>query len=221
MQICSVNIGRTRMISHDGKRMSTGIFKCPVAGPCRVEAQGLMGDEVGDLIVHGGLNKAVYAYAVEHYAHWASVLEREDLVPGQFGENLTVEGMLEADVCIGDRYRMGTAILEVTQPRVPCVKLGIRMGLPGFPAQFMASGRLGFYLRVLEPGSVSTGDPIECLERPEEGISIQALFDISRGEGADSDLPKRALLLPNLGKSWRRRLRRQLSGPQKPENDSG
>ena len=138
-----------------------------------VGATNLDGDGQADLTVHGGVDKAVYAYPLEHYAHWTAALGRDDLAPGRFGENLTTEGLLEDDVLVGDVLRVGSALLEVSQPRVPCFKLAARMGDPAFARPFLRSGRVGFYLRVLEQGELGAGDAIVRERRGEGGLSIR------------------------------------------------
>jgi MOSC domain-containing protein YiiM len=137
---------------------------------------GLEGDDQADRLVHGGIDKAIYAYPIEHYEFWAQKLKRSDLQMGQFGENLIVEGMTEDDVHIGDVFRVGSAILKVTQPRMPCFKLGLKMASLTFPQHFLESGRVGYYLRVLQEGDVGTGDGIECLSRDVEQITIRQVM---------------------------------------------
>jgi MOSC domain-containing protein YiiM len=160
-RVRSVNVGTPRPLLTPAKgEVLSGIVKTPVAGPRRIAFHNIEGDRQADLRVHGGERKAVYAYPYEHYARWAEELARTDIAPGQFGENLTTEGLLETTVRIGDRLRVGTALLEVTQPRSPCFKLAARMGLPAFPRLFLKSGRSGWYLRVIEEGNVEAGDPI-------------------------------------------------------------
>jgi MOSC domain-containing protein YiiM len=149
-------------VRYRGQLVSTAIFKEPVKGPVRVGLLGLEGDGQADLRVHGGVEKAVYAYPAEHYEAWSRELGRE-LMPGTFGENLTVTGLTEGVVRAGDRYRAGTAVLEVTQPRFPCFKLGIRMNDMLFLKRFLESGRSGFYLRVVEEGVVAAGDAFELV----------------------------------------------------------
>ena len=157
----SVNVGTPRPLLTPAKgEVLSGIVKTPVDGRRRVVAHNIEGDRQADLRVHGGETKAVYCYPHEHYARWAEELSRADLVPGQFGENLTTLGLLETQVRVGDRLRVGSALLEVTQPRSPCFKLAARMGLPEFPRLFLRSGRSGWYLRVVEEGDVGAGDVI-------------------------------------------------------------
>jgi MOSC domain-containing protein YiiM len=169
--VLSVNVGRPRSIRVGDRTVRTAIGKAPALRRVRVGRTNLEGDRQADLRVHGGPNKAVYAYDISGYAHWEEELGRE-LPHGQFGENLTVEGMPETTVRIDDVYRIGSALLQVSQPRPPCFKLALHMGRPGFPAAFLASGRTGFYLRVLEEGDVGAGDAIALVERDPRSLSV-------------------------------------------------
>lgn len=158
-RIVSVNVGRPQETEYRGRMIQTGIFKKPVSGPVRIGHLNLEGDEQADLRLHGGPDKAVYIYPAAHYALWSEELRRP-LPYGQFGENLTVEGVLESSVRVGDVFQAGTALLQVTQPRFPCYKLGIRMGDLRFIRRFLFSGRTGFYTRVLREGQVATGNAL-------------------------------------------------------------
>ena len=168
----SVNVGLPQPLATHKGDVQSGIIKTPVAGRVRAHRLGLAGDGQADLTVHGGPDKAVYAYSHDHYPLWARELGRADLGPGFFGENLTVDGMLESDVRIGDIYRIGSAVVQVTQPRSPCFKLTAHLGLPGFAKTFLASGRSGFYLRVLEEGDVGAGDAVELISSPPSGFTV-------------------------------------------------
>ena len=174
----SVNVGLPQPLATHKGDVQSGIIKMPVAGRVRVRRLGLDGDGQADLTVHGGPDKAVYAYSHDHYPHWEQALGRADLGPGSFGENLTVDGMLEGDVRIGDIYRIGSAVMQVTQPRSPCFKLAAHLGLPDFAKLFLASGRSGFYLRVLEEGDVGAGDAVELVSSPPTGLTV--LEDLRR-----------------------------------------
>ncbi len=160
--LVSVNVGRIRLVPYRGHQVRTGIYKTAVTGPVIVRTLNLDGDEQADLTVHGGVDKAVYLYPAEHYEAWQRELGRE-LDYGHFGENLTVTGLLEDQVHIGDQLAVGDALLEVTQPRVPCFKLGIKMSDQRFLRRFLASGRSGFYCRVLREGAVEAGQGIELM----------------------------------------------------------
>jgi MOSC domain-containing protein YiiM len=160
MRLVSVNVSLPRDFPWQGRLVRTGIVKEPVKGPVYLHRLHLDGDGVADPRYHGGPDKAVYAYSFEHYAYWAGVLGRHDMPFGQFGENFTVEGMLETDVRLGDVYSVGRARVMVTQPRTPCQKLGMKMGSLRFVKEFSASGRIGYYLRVVEEGYLEAGDAI-------------------------------------------------------------
>lgn len=170
--IVSVNVGLPREIEWRGERVRTGIWKLPVAGRVRVRKLNLDGDGQGDLDAHGGVAKAVYAYPSEHYPLWRAELDLEDLGWGSFGENLTTVGLSEEVLRIGDRLRIGTVELQITQPRFPCYKLGIRLGHPEVVRRFQNSIRTGFYLSVVREGELGAGDPIECVASSERGPTV-------------------------------------------------
>lgn len=170
----SVNVGPLRAVEWHGRTVETGIWKAPVAGRIAVRGVNVDGDEQADLRVHGGDDKAVYAYASEDYEWWSSALGRE-LEPGTFGENLTVSGFDPSDAVIGTQWRVGTALLQVTQPRLPCFKLGMRMGDSEFVDQFEAAARFGAYLRILQAGDVGAGDTVESEQPARDGITVREL----------------------------------------------
>jgi len=161
MKVVAVNISGRKPLTYRGQTVATGIFKTPVAGRIRVHRIGLEGDVQVDRRVHGGFKKAVYIYPHEHYAHWEKFLSRKDFAFGQFGENLTTLGLLEDEVRVGDQLRIGSAVLQVTQPREPCFKLMTKMNDFTFAKPFLTSGRTGFYLRVVEEGELGADDVIE------------------------------------------------------------
>ncbi len=175
MRVVSVNVSLARTVPWKGGTVSTGIYKEAVARRVPVRATGLEGDEQADRRAHGGPRKTVYGYPGEHYALWRRELGRTDLAWGAFGENLTTEGLLEAGVHVGDRYQVGSAVLEVTQPRFPCYKLGIRFGDEGILPRFLRSGRSGFYFSVAREGDVMAGDPIEVVSRAADRPTIKGL----------------------------------------------
>jgi MOSC domain-containing protein YiiM len=209
MRLVSVNVSLPRLVEFRGQAVSTSIFKEPVGRRVLVRRLSLEGDWQADLQSHGGLNKAVYAYPLEHYARWSEELGRDDLRPGQFGENLTLEGLTEETVRLGDVFRVGTALLRVTQPRYPCFKLGIKMGDPRFPRRFLASGRTGFYLRVFEEGEVGAGDTLELVEQP-DALTVRALWHLVLVDKGDVEGARRALRCPTLGREWREPLEERL-----------
>jgi len=202
VRIVSVNTGMPRDLTRGDRTVTSGIVKLPAAGRVVVGPVGLAGDGQADLSVHGGPDKAVYAYPAEHYPVWRAELGRDDLDPGRFGENLTVEGLLEEDLAIGDLLRSDDALFEVSQPRVPCFKLGMRMDDPGFLKPFLRSGRVGFYLRVIETGSVGAGDTLRR-EVPAEGsMTVREVAALLLDSAAADDLD-RASAITALPTGWR------------------
>src|SRR4051794_39122647 len=201
--LVSVNVGLPRDVEWRGRTVRTGIWKQPVDGPCFVGRTNLAGDGQGDLAGHGGEQRAVYVYQLDSYRYWGDHLGRDDLVHGQFGENFTVDGLGDDEVCIGDRYRIGTATFEVTQPRVTCYRLGIRLAQPRMPALLVAHGRPGFYLRVLDEGEVEAGDAVTKVASGPERMTVRtlnALFYVD--ERPDPDDLRRALRIPALSPGW-------------------
>ncbi len=194
--VVAVNIATVREVQWRGRRIRTAIWKVPVgARSVRVATLGLEGDQHADLRVHGGPDKAVYAYTVEDYAYWREV-EGLETEPGLFGENLTIRGIDLRAAEIGERWRVGTSVLEVSQPRLPCRTLGIRLRDPRFPRRFLAAARFGAYLRVIEPGELQAGDQIRLLERPGHGVTL-ALVAASRRDATLRPLVRRAPRLPD------------------------
>jgi MOSC domain-containing protein YiiM len=210
MRVLSVSVGRPREVPFEGRTARTSIFKAPVAGRVAVRTLSVDGDEQSDLSVHGGREKAVYAYPSEHYPRWRAELPGRDFPFGVFGENLTLEGLLEAEVRIGDRLRAGSAELVVTQPRVPCFKLGIRFSDPGMIQRFEESGRSGFYLSVAREGDVAAGDPVAWVERDPHGVTVAQVARLRVAKEPDRDLLRRASELPALPEGWRERFRNRL-----------
>jgi MOSC domain-containing protein YiiM len=179
----------------------SGMIKRPVSGPVVVRTLNLDGDGQADLSVHGGPDKAVYVMPVEHYPLWRAELGRDDLAPGWFGENLTIEGLGEDEARVGDVLRVGTAAFQVTQARIPCFKLAARMGDPGFARTFLRSGRTGWYVRVLREGVLAAGDPVEREDRP-GSLSVREVAALVGG-GASADALERAAALEGLSARWR------------------
>jgi MOSC domain-containing protein YiiM len=177
--LISVNVGRVQRVGYRGKEVRTGIYKTPVAGPAFVGRLNLEGDEQADLTVHGGLDKAVYVYPAEHYPAWTAELKR-DFGFGQFGENLTVSGLLEDAIRTGDLLQIETVVLQITDPRLPCFKLGIKMGDQRFLRRFLQSGRSGFYCRVIEEGSVEAGQAIRLISSDESSKTIAEMVRRAR-----------------------------------------
>ena len=169
-----------------------------------LRALNIDGDQQSDLNGHGGINKAAYAYSIENYRYWSDELKRDDFTPqSQFGENLTVDGMLDDEVCVGDTFRIGSAVVQVTQPRVPCFKLGIRMGIPDFQNQFAKSLRIGFYLRVIDEGEIGAGDTIEHVERDPVRMPVADMMRLLYYEPDNLEDARRALRIEALSPGWR------------------
>ncbi|MFY9688658.1 MAG: MOSC domain-containing protein [Candidatus Acidiferrales bacterium] len=177
MKIVSLNVGKPRTVLDGDREVLTGIFKSPAPGPLLLRRLNLDGDCQADLRVHGGRTKAVYAYSSEHYEFWRKELPEQELPWGMFGENFTTEGLLEDSACIGDQFRIGEALVKVTQPRMPCFKLGIRFGRPDMVKRFLASRRSGIYFSVIEEGMVNVGDAIARIHEDDNRFSIA---DINR-----------------------------------------
>ena len=203
MKLLSVNVSQPKEVSYNGERIKTGIFKEPVSGRTMMRRLNLDGDGQGDPSVHGGIHKAVYVYPIEHYDYWKQELGRDDLTYGKFGENLTVEGMLEDTVHIGDVFRIGEALVEVSQPRVPCFKLGIKMRDPQIVKPFLQSERVGFYVRVLEEGEVGAGDAIERTKVGEGQMTVKEIVHLRHFDNANTVAAEKAVSLPALTPSWR------------------
>jgi MOSC domain-containing protein YiiM len=210
MKIVSLNAGFPRTMPYKGRTVKTAIFKEPVAGTARIRRHNLDGDAQADLDVHGGATKAVYGYPSEHYDFWRSELPGVDLPWGVFGENLTTEGLSEEDLRVGDTFRVGSAILRVTEPRVPCYKLALRFDREDIVKRFLQSGRSGFYFAVVEKGEAAAGAPVESVAKDPEGISIADLARLYRSKDPDPDLLRRALRSPALSEAWRAGIRRRL-----------
>lgn len=174
-RIISVNVGVPRKMTVKGKTVTTGIFKEPVKDRVMLRRLNLDGDRQADLSVHGGAEKAVYAYPKEHYEYWQHELLGNKLSWGMFGENFTTEGLLEDAVNVGDQFCVGTAELAVTQPRFPCYKLGIKFGRADMVKRFLTSGRTGFYLSVIQEGEVGAGDTIELIRREKDSVTVSNL----------------------------------------------
>ena len=206
--VVSVSVGEPREVAWHGKPVMTGIFKSPVDGRVAMRRFNLDGDRQADLSVHGGKYKAVYCYPSEHYAWWRSELQR-DLDPAMFGENLTTRGLDEREVQIGDRFSIGTAEVVVTQPRLPCYKLGIRFQSDQMLKQFLASGRPGFYVAVTKEGDVGAGDAIARVSRDPHGVPVTEMVHLYSTKGYTAEnvtLVERALQVPSLPDSWKKHL---------------
>ncbi|MBD1868005.1 MOSC domain-containing protein [Leptolyngbya sp. FACHB-671] len=210
MKVISVNVGLPREVTWKGKTVTTGIFKEPVSERVMVRSLNLNGDGQADLTVHGGADKAVYVYPFEHYDYWQSELPDTELPLGIFGENFTTTGLKEEELNIGDRFQIGTIQLMVTQPRLPCYKLGIRFGRPDMVKRFLASRRTGFYFRVLQEGEVGAGDTLELVNRDDNNITVADITQLYVREQDNPELLHRVAQLEALPESWRNYFQEQV-----------
>jgi MOSC domain-containing protein YiiM len=202
-KLISVNVGLPRVVMSNGEPVSTGIFKEPVAGRVMLRTLNLDGDRQADLSVHGGPSKAVYVYPSEHYDYWKHELPGMKLPWGMFGENFTTAGLFESDLNIGDKFGVGSAVVAVTEPRMPCYKLAIKFGRPDIIKRFLASERTGFYFAVLREGDVGAGDPIQLMERSEHSLKISDVTQLYTREKHNTELLRRAIDVEALPESWR------------------
>jgi MOSC domain-containing protein YiiM len=216
MKLISVNVGLPREVPWQGKVVTTGIFKKAVNSPLMLRTLNLEGDRQADLTVHGGVYKAVYAYPAEHYDYWRGELPDIDFPPGMFGENFTVEGLIEEKVLIGDRFRIGEAEVIVTQPRLPCYKLGVKFGRADMVKRFLASRRTGFYFAVLREGMVEAGNSIELIGREAESVSVADITRVYAFEKEDLETMQRAIKVKALPESWKDHLQKQIDKVNKP-----
>lgn len=203
MKVLSIHVGKPREVQYQGKTVATGIFKEKVNGPVRVNRLNLEGDQQADLSVHGGPDKAVYAYPAEHYSYWKTA--RPDLVfePGIFGENLSVHGLNEDEACIGDRFKIGTAIFGITSPRMPCFKLGIKMKDPKFIKHFMQAQRTGFYFKVVQEGVVKSENPIEKIKSDPQQLTVNEIVRLYTTDKENQALLQKAVNTSSLPQDWR------------------
>jgi MOSC domain-containing protein YiiM len=210
MKVISINVGRPREVPWQGMTVATAIFKEPVEHVVPLRRLNLEGDQQADLKVHGGPHQAVYAYPSEHYEFWRRELPGMDLPWGAFGENFTTEGLLEDAVCIGDRFRVGTAVVAVTQPRMPCYKLGIRFGRKDIIKRFLDSRRTGFYFAVAEEGEVCAGNTVELLAAEPNRVSVADIVRLYVADSPEPELLRQAAGLAALPASWREHFLRRL-----------
>ena len=229
MKLVSVNTGMPREVSWHGRMVTTGIFKEPVKGRVALRKLNLDGDRQADLTVHGGEHKAVYCYPLAHYDYWKKELPGRELPMGMFGENFTIEdggpgllggqalpggqGLLEESVHLGDRFSVGTAEVAVTQPRLPCYKLGVRFGADDMVKRFLASGRTGFYVMVVREGEVGAGDELKLMTREPNAVAVSEitrLYVAKRYRDAEIAVVRRALQVPELPESWKEYFRERL-----------
>jgi MOSC domain-containing protein YiiM len=209
-KLLSVNVGLPREVTWHGKRVTTGIFKEPIQRRVMMRRLNLDGDQQADLTVHGGMSKAVYAYPSEHYSYWRTELPGMDLSWGMFGENFTMEGLLENAVYVGDRFQIGETEVMATEPRMPCYKLGIKFGRADIIKRFLASRRTGFYFAVMREGMVGAGDDVELIEREQQEISVADVTRLYAFEKDDVKSLRRAIRVEALPESWKGYFQHQL-----------
>jgi len=216
MKLVSINVSPPIKIIHDNKTIMTGIFKKPVEGLVYASKYNLTGDGQADLENHGGVDKAIYAYSYDHYPYWERKLNRHDFDYGQFGENLTVSGLDESMLCVGDQLQAGEAIVVITQPRVPCFKLGIRFADKLMPKKFMQAALTGIYLKVVKEGYLQAGDDIDVIKPDENRVSVKNLFTafyLAQNENSLRIL-RDALHVTDLSQAWRRQIEKRLAGDE-------
>jgi len=220
MKLLSVNVSLPKEIPYKAKTVTTGIFKESVNGRVMLKSLNLVGDGQADLVRHGGIYKAVYVYSIENFEYWKNELGRNDFTYGQFGENFTVEGMLEDAIFIGDIYRVGDTLVEVTQPRVPCFKLGIKMDMPKFLELYLASARVGFYLRVLEEGEIGAGDVFDRVKVNLERLSVREINHLLYFDQGNLPGVRKALRIKALSPGWRGAFEEILAKSSKEPSES-
>jgi len=206
MKVISANVGLPREVIWKGITIQTGIFKDPVDGPVTIRKLNLAGDQQADLTVHGGAAKAVYAYPAEHYEYWRETLPDVSFSWGKFGENLTTEGLTEDTLCIGDRLRVGSAVLMVTQPRMPCYKLGLRFERDDMIKRFLTSQRSGFYFSVIEEGEAQAGSKVEIMSRDPHRVAVVEIVRLYLRQAQDQKLLHRAMNVSALPQNWKAEL---------------
>jgi len=210
MKILSINVGLPREVLFRGEIVTTGIFKEPIEGRVKIRKLNLDGDKQADLTVHGGEDKAVYAYPMEHYEYWQHELPNTALPWGMFGENFTTQGLIEDYVNIGDRFHIGSAEMVATQPRMPCYKLGVRFGRMDIVRRFLASGRPGIYFKVLREGAVEAGDSIELLSKDKNHVTIKDIVRLYVKDNKDIETMQRAMRVDALPPGWRYHFSQQI-----------
>ena len=203
MKLISINVGLPRIVTLNGDPVSTGIFKEPILGRVMLRTLNLDGDRQADLSVHGGPSKAVYVYPSEHYEYWKRELPGTNLPWGMFGENFTSAGLFESEINIGDRFSVGSAVVMVTEPRMPCYKLGIKFGRADIVKKFLASERTGFYFGVLQEGEVGADDPIKLVEKTDPSVRVSDITQLYTREKHNIGLLRRAVQVEALPESWK------------------
>ena len=215
--VLSVNVGMPKNVAWEGRTVFTGVWKFPVDGPQMARRLGIDGDGQGDTVGHGGEQRAVLAYQIDSYRYWQQHFGRDDFTYGQFGENLTIDGLDDAEVCVGDRYRIGDAEFEVTQPRVTCFRVALRLGEPDLPALLVSHRRPGFYLRVITEGSIQAGDQIIQTRSDPRGLSVADIDGLLYLPDRDSAKLRLAVQIPALSPGWQQSFRDLISDEDRPE----
>jgi MOSC domain-containing protein YiiM len=217
-KILSVNVSLPKEVDYEGKKVTTGIFKEPIEGRVMLRTLNLDGDKQADLTVHGGPDKAVYAYPIEHYEFWHKVYSKMEMPNGMFGENLTTEGLMEAEVNVGDVFKIGSSKVIATQPRMPCYKLGVKFRRMDVLKKFLASGRSGIYFKVLEEGEVGAGDPIIQIKKDTNRVGISDIVRLYTSDREDIGMMRRAVKVEALPEGWKDYFYEQI---RRVENKSG
>jgi MOSC domain-containing protein YiiM len=202
-KILSVNVSYPKEVDYEGQKVTTGIFKEPIEGRVKLGTLNLDGDKQADLTVHGGPDKAVYAYPIEHYEFWRKVYPNMEMPNGMFGENFTTEGLMEIDINVGDIFEIGSSKVIATQPRMPCYKLGVKFGRMDVLKKFLASGRSGIYFKVLEEGEVGAGDPIIQIKKDTNRVGISDIVRLYASDREDIKMMRRTLKVEALPKGWK------------------
>src|ERR687892_282479 len=218
-KILSVNVSLPKEVDFEGQKVTTGIFKKSIDGRIMLRTLNLDGDKQADLTVHGGPDKAVYAYPIEHYELWRKVYPDMEMPNGMFGENFTIEGLMESEVSLGDSFEIGSSKVIATQPRMPCYKLGVKFGRMDVLKKFLASGRSGIYFKVLEEGEVSAGDPIIQIKKDTNQVGITDIVKLFSSDRENIKMMRRAIKVEALPEGWKdyfyeqiRRVERKISG---------
>ena len=213
MQVISINVSKSKNVKYNGKTISTGIFKTPLNGKVVINKENMDGDEQADLLNHGGIHKAVYAFSYDHYDYWRDTLETPNLKPGAFGENLTISSFNESEVYIGDQFSIGECVLQVSQPRVPCFKLGIALNNSKAPKLLTKSYRTDVYFRVIKKGAIEAGQNVEKFNELPDLVSIETLFRayFDKDYVDAHDVFEKALLIQELVPEWQKALTQRIS----------
>ena len=219
-KILSINVSLPKEIDFEGQKVTTGIFKEPIEGRIMLRTLNLDGDKQADLTVHGGPDKAVYAYPIEHYEFWRKVYPDMEMPNGMFGENFTIEGLMESEVSVGDAFEIGSSKVIATQPRMPCYKLGVKFGRMDVLKKFLASGRSGIYFKVLEEGEVGAGDSMVKIKKDTNRVAISDVVRLYASDREDINTMRRAVKVEALPEGWRDYFLEQIRRVEKNQTKS-